>query len=164
MNPVIIVMGVAGTGKSTIGKMLSDKLEIPFYDADDFHPATNKAKMRSGQPLNDEDRAPWLEALAEELQKWQEKSGAILACSALKRQYRATLSNQGKLTLKWIFLRGDFDTIYDRMKARKGHFMPKELLQSQFDTLEVPETAITLDIRHTPEKMIQMALDRINSD
>ena len=161
MKPLILVMGVSGTGKSTIGKMLSEKLEVPFYDADDFHPKANVDKMQSGQPLNDEDRAPWLSLLANKLEEWQKTEGAVLACSALKESYRSTLSKEGSLPLKWVFLDGDFQTIHRRMNKRQDHFMPKELLQSQFDTLETPSNAIAINITHNPKEIVEIALDNL---
>ncbi len=161
MKPLILVMGVSGTGKSTIGKMLAEKIEVPFYDADDFHPKANVVKMQSGKPLNDEDRAPWLSLLANKLEEWQKTEGAVLACSALKEIYRSTLSKEGSLPLQWIFLDGDFETIHRRMKERQGHFMPKELLQSQFDTLETPSNAITINITNSPKEIVEIALDNL---
>ncbi len=149
---VFIVMGVSGSGKTTIGKMLAEKKSIPFYDADDFHPEANVAKMKSGQPLNDDDRKPWLETLAGEIKKWRGLQGAVLACSALKSSYRTILDPEDKVF--WIHLKGDKDTIRKRMQARTDHYMPPTLLDSQFAALEEPEGVLSLDIAKPPEKLL----------
>ena len=161
MSRLIIIMGVSGTGKSTIGQLLSEKLNIPFYDADDFHPEDNVQKMSEGKPLNDLDREPWLQVLSDKLQEWS-ASGAILACSALKETYRQTLSKKGQLPLVWIHLSGTMAVIRERMMARKNHFMPDSLLQSQFDTLEKPTDSITIDISDTPELMVAKVLEQLD--
>lgn len=153
MAQLIIVMGVSGTGKSTIGQLLARQLHLDFYDADDFHPEANVEKMQQGIPLNDDDREPWLTLLSNKLRDW-EGQGAVLACSALKVRYRNTLSHRGKLPLIWVHLKGSMETIHARMKARADHFMPASLLQSQFDALEAPSDAITIDISDTPEAMV----------
>ncbi|MEP2935435.1 MAG: NADP-dependent phosphogluconate dehydrogenase [Gilvibacter sp.] len=141
MSRIIIIMGVSGSGKTSLGLALSQALQIPFLDADDFHPQENIDKMSQGLSLNDSDRAPWLLALNTLLQTHHKQEGAILACSALKESYRVTLSR--KLPVEWILLKGDYDLIYNRMRAR-DHFMPAELLRSQFDTLEVPSYGLQL--------------------
>ena len=149
MGNVYIVMGVSGCGKSTIGKMLSERLEIPFYDADDFHPQVNIDKMASGHPLQDEDRWPWLEAIAVEIIKWSSSKGAVLACSALKEVYRERLFSKSafaKAKQHFIYLDADFETISSRLASRKNHFFDPALLQSQFDTLEVPSYGIHIDV------------------
>jgi len=130
-------MGVSGCGKSTIGKMVGERLEIPFFDGDDFHPQRNIDKMANGFPLNDLDRKPWLENLANHIADWENDKGAIIACSALKENYRQILSSKVN-QVNWVFLDGSFDLIFNRMNQRKGHFMKAEMLQSQFDTLEIP--------------------------
>lgn len=132
-------MGVSGSGKTSVGRQLGWSLEQPFYDADDFHPKSNIEKMKSGIPLTDQDRHPWLNRLALEIQGWEKEGGAVLACSALKEDYRRTLSH--KTDIQWIHLTASFDLIYQRMKQR-NHFMKPELLQSQFDALEVPNYGI----------------------
>lgn len=152
MAQLIIIMGVSGTGKSTIGELLSKKLQMPYYDADDFHPAANKQKMKDGTPLNDQDREPWLQLLSNKLEEWT-ATGAILACSALKETYRQTLSKSNQLPITWVHLAGSFEVIRRRMMARKNHYMPESLLQSQFDTLERPTDAIEVTIENTPEEM-----------
>ena len=159
---VIYVIGVSGCGKSTIGKMLATELQCPFFDADDFHPQSNIDKMAGGSALTDDDRWPWLQSLNELAEKEILDKGAVIACSALKESYRTKLT--GKMTEKteWVYLQGSFKQIYDRMKQR-DHFMPPALLQSQFDTLEEPEDAITIDIRLTPEVIITDILAKLVS-
>lgn len=141
--------------------MLSEKFQLPYYDADDFHPESNVQKMQKGTPLNDQDREPWLELLSNKLQEWSAE-GAILACSALKESYRQTLCKQGQLSVHWIHLKGAIEVIRERMHARKNHYMPESLLQSQFDTLEAPNNAIDIDIDNQPEAIIKEILDRLN--
>lgn len=153
LHMVVIVMGVSGSGKTTVGKALAQKMSVPFFDADDFHPSDNVAKMKSGQPLNDEDRKPWLEAMAGKIAEWKKGVGAVLACSALKRSYRGILDADGSAF--WVHLRGDKELILERMKARTGHYMPPALLDSQFAALEEPEGVLVLDIRHSPEELVQ---------
>lgn len=144
-------MGVSGCGKTTLGEALSQSLEIPFLDADDFHPAENISKMSQGNALTDSDRMPWLTTLNTTLHQYHKQEGAILACSALKEQYRVILSY--KLPVQWVYLKGDFDLIFERMQARK-HFMPPHLLQSQFDSLEVPSYGLHLDATNTVQEWV----------
>ena len=158
-----IVMGVSGTGKSTIGKLLSDRTGWTFYDADDFHPLTNIIKMKRGIPLNDEDRLPWLLKLKQLITNTidSDRQG-ILACSALKSEYRQILQND-RSEVRFIYLRGDYDCIQSRVRQRTGHFMSSALLRSQFDTLEEPKNAIKVDVSHTPEAIVKEILERIRS-
>src|SRR5688572_29482689 len=143
MKPLVIfIMGVSGSGKTTIGLQLSEVTGIPFFDADDFHPAANKEKMKSGHPLTDEDRKDWLERINELAREQSMSSGAIIACSALKEKYRETLADGINVPVHWVFLQGSFELVQERLKARKDHFMPASLLQSQFETLEPPHHAI----------------------
>ena len=157
MSKVIIVIGVSGCGKTTVGRKLGWALKIPFFDADDFHPTSNIEKMKSGRPLNDADRQPWLRRLAEEIEGWDKNEGAVLACSALKEDYRRTLSAYA--TIQWVYLAADFEVIYKRMKNR-NHFMKPELLQSQFETLEVPSYGIHInsdgDVQQTVQKILAL--------
>ena len=148
-------MGVSGTGKTTIGKLLSKQLNIPFFDGDDFHPEANIIKMASGKPLNDNDRHDWLVALNQLLKSKEDTSGAIVACSALKASYRTILRHDIHGRLHFIFLEGSFELIQSRLQQRKGHFMTSQLLQSQFDALEIPQQAIVVSIADTPDKIIQ---------
>lgn len=152
----IIVMGVSGSGKSTIGQMLAQKLKVPFMDADDFHPEANRQKMANGQPLNDDDRKPWLEILTQQMAL---NNPAVLACSALKESYRQILDPANELN--WVFLNGNKELIFERMQKRAGHFMKAEMLASQFDTLEAPSGAITVSIDQSPEQIIDEVLTKI---
>ncbi|SHG25039.1 gluconokinase [Flagellimonas flava] len=157
---VLIIMGVSGTGKSTIGTKLSERLDFPFFDGDDYHPEENVQKMSAGNPLNDEDRKGWLERL-NQLALEHKSTGAIIACSALKESYRDLLSKQMGTTLQFVHLDGSFDLITSRLKARKGHFMTAALLQSQFDTLEPPKDAIIVSIELTPEEIVSSVLRQL---
>jgi gluconokinase len=162
MGPVIIyIMGVSGSGKTTIGKKLSERTAIPFFDADDFHSTANKEKMKRGQPLTDDDRAAWLTSLNELAKKQMKKKGAIIACSALKEKYRMVLSGGITIPLFWIFLQGDYELIQKRMMARADHYMPPSLLASQFEALETPRHAITINISDDPEKIIESIMSYI---
>ena len=158
---IIYIMGVSGSGKTTIGKKLSDKTGMPFYDGDDFHLPEKVEKMRKGQPLDDTDRADWLARINEIAREQATKKGAIIACSALKEKYRKVLTSGLTVPVFWIFLRGDFQIIEKRMKLRTDHFMPATLLASQFEALEVPTGAITVDIHDEPEKMVEAIIFRL---
>jgi gluconokinase len=154
-----VVMGVSGCGKTTVGKALAAYLDCPFYDGDDFHSPQNVAKMARGIPLNDDDRAPWLASLAalirEHLQKGET---AVLASSALKKRYRDQLRVDDRV--QFVFLDGDFDLIWGRMQARQDHYMKAEMLQSQFETLEVPDEdeAITVPIDRSVEEIVAQTI------
>jgi gluconokinase len=137
----LVVMGVSGSGKSTIADKLAERLNWSYEDGDKFHPASNVAKMRAGQPLTDEDRRPWLQAIADEIDRvCKAGQNAVIACSALKRAYRDILLH-GRNDVRIIFLRGTQDLIANRLAERKGHFMPAGLLASQFKTLEPPDAS-----------------------
>ncbi|MEM7367750.1 MAG: gluconokinase [Bacteroidota bacterium] len=153
---IVYVMGVSGTGKSTIGTLLADQLGIPFLDGDDFHPASNVSKMSQGTPLTDEDRTPWLQNIASATRK--EVGGVVVACSALKQSYRDLLAHGQERLVRWIFLTGEPEIIEERMNRRTEHFMPPGLLASQLDTLEPPTDAIHIQIDASPEAMIQEIL------
>ena len=157
---VYVAMGVSGTGKTTIGKLLAQKLDVPFFDGDDFHPVANVEKMHAGIPLDDKDREGWLKAL-NQLAKEHKSSGAVIACSALKQSYRNLLKDGMGPHLDFIFLEGSFELIKNRMEQRKGHFMPIQLLQSQFDTLEVPKNVLTVSIDQAPEKLVAQILQNL---
>lgn len=148
-------MGVSGAGKTTIGKLLSEHTGIPFFDADDFHSSANKQKMQAGIALTDEDRRDWLKTLHELALGRSEDTGAIIACSALKAEYRDILASGVPVPVYWVFLRGSYELIRQRMLERKGHFMPESLLRSQFETLEIPPGAITIDIDQSPRAITE---------
>lgn len=134
---IAVVMGVSGVGKTTAGVQLADSLEIRFFDADDYHPAENIAKMSAGEPLNDLDRAPWLDKLGDLILKHGESNRPmVLACSALKRAYRDRLRTHP--AVRFFFLDASYDSIVARIEARAGHFMKRGMLESQFATLEYP--------------------------
>ncbi|MBP0904925.1 NADP-dependent phosphogluconate dehydrogenase [Mariniflexile gromovii] len=148
-------MGVSGCGKSTIGKLLSEKLNIPFFDGDDFHPQSNIDKMSSGMPLNDEDRYGWLVALNQLANKQLKNNSCIIVCSALKKSYREILSTDIQNQVKWVHLAGSFNQIFERLNNRANHFMSSDLLQSQFDTLESPKEALEINIGLKPEDIVE---------
>ena len=157
----IIVMGVSGSGKTTVGLALAERLGWPFHDGDDFHPPANIDKMARGIPLNDADRWPWLEAIhAFILKCLRHNQPVIIACSALKQRYRDRLSDNHP-NIIFVYLRGDYDLILTRMRARQGHFMKEEMLQSQFEALEVPEAAQVVDIDAGLTRIIDHLLEKL---
>lgn len=161
---VYVVMGVSGSGKSTVGKLIAQKLGAHYAEGDSFHPPENVEKMRSGHPLDDADRAPWLEAMAAAIRDWNATGQTVvLSCSALKRRYRDVLRTGGDV--QFIHFAGDKDLIAGRLAGRKGHYMPPSLLDSQFAALEPPsrDEAITIGIDGTPEEIAQRALDAQSS-
>lgn len=159
---IVVLMGVSGAGKTTVGKLLSERLSWPLLDADDFHPAANIEKMRSGIALTDEDRWPWLDRLNSLLKEKESKGeSALLACSALKQKYRDRLA-AGCSDLRWVYLKGSFELIESRLKARRGHYMKAGLLESQFAALEEPVDAITADIDAAPEAIADAVESALN--
>ena len=144
-------MGVSGSGKSTVGALLAQRLGVEFLDADEFHPPENVVKMAAGLPLDDADRRPWLERLNAELRK---RKGAVLACSALKESYRKILA-QG-IDCRFAHLRGSIELIRSRMQERKHRYMPASLLESQFAALEAPARAIEVDIAEAPGHCVEI--------
>jgi gluconokinase len=147
----IIVMGVSGSGKTTIGRLLAETLGWPFYDGDDFHPAANIQRMTQGIALTDEDRAGWLDALSQLVCSLErEGRSAVVACSALKQAYRDALV--GKSTaVRFIYIKGRRGLIQERMEKRRGHYMKADLLESQFDILEEPVQSVAVDVAESPE-------------
>jgi gluconokinase len=147
-------MGVCGSGKTAVGEALAGALGWPFFDADDFHPPANVAKMAAGQPLDDADRWPWLDRLAEEMRAILARGGhAVLACSALKRAYRDRLQRAGDVRI--VYLKGDEATIAARLAARRHKYMPASLLPSQFAALEEPGDALVVDIRRPIDAQVR---------
>lgn len=154
MAHLFVVMGVSGCGKTTVGQALAARLGCPFYDGDDFHPPANVAKMASGVPLNDEDRAPWLARLAGLLKQHEAKGEtAVLACSALKQLYREQLRVSPEV--QFVYLAGSFDLIWQRMSQRAHHYMKADMLRSQFAALEPPAAAEVIHVA------IDQAIDAI---
>lgn len=147
-------MGVAGCGKTTVGRRLAAQLGWEFLDADDFHTAENVAKMRAGEPLTDTDRTGWLARLRTEIAvRLANRRSAVLACSALREKYRAELHRPGE-SIRWVYLRGSYDVIHARLLARSGHYMPASLLASQFAALEEPEDAVVVPVEFSPEEAV----------
>ncbi|HWA00801.1 MAG TPA: gluconokinase [Caulobacterales bacterium] len=158
----IVVMGVAGSGKSTLGAALAEKLGLPFLEGDAFHPPENVAKMAAGVALTDEDRWPWLDTLGRALR--EAEGGAVLACSALKAIYRARLRSLSERSLVFLWLKLDRNVLLERMKGRKGHYMPASLLDSQLATLEPPaegEFVVTLHGGRSPKNLLTDALAQL---
>lgn len=158
--PLVVVMGVSGSGKSTVGALLAETLGVPFVDADDLHPAANVAKMAAGQPLVDEDRWPWLEAVGETLAA--ASAGLVVACSALKRSYRDAIRDRAPAAV-FVHLHGTRELLAERLAGRVGHFMPGSLLDSQLATLEVPgeREGIIVDIDQKPESAVRVIAGRL---
>lgn len=159
---IYIVMGVSSSGKSLIGGKLAKRLDLAFFDADEFHPPDNVQKMESGKPLNDEDRLPWLQKLRRNMLQWEQTGGAVLACSALKKAYRDILSPP-EVPVRFIYLEGSKTLIAERMKNRDDHFMPASLLDSQFEALEKPMNAVTVDIDQTPDRIVEDIIKQIHA-
>jgi gluconokinase len=157
-----IVMGVSGCGKSSVGKALAEHLGWDFYDADDFHPPENVAKMANGIPLDDSDRAPWLASLNELISSSlkADKPG-VLACSALKERYRQKLMN-GNNGVQLVYLKGSYDLIWSRMETRTDHYMKPHMLKSQFETLEEPTNALTMDISMSLDDIVQRIISNMS--
>ncbi len=154
-------MGVSGSGKTTVGKLLAASLNWDFVDADDFHPAANIEKMSRGIPLDDADRMPWLRQIQSAIGDWlQAKKNAVLACSALKATYRDLLCGD-RVQMKLVYLKGDFELISQRLQQRSNHYMKANLLSSQLAALEEPQNAIVIDASQPPEAIVQQIIDRL---
>jgi gluconokinase len=158
---VIVVMGVTGSGKTTIGNQLAARLGWHFADADDFHSAANKEKMHKGIPLTDADRLPWLAAIHDQIAKWLAlKQNVVLACSALKQSYRELLWSGPEV--RFVYLKGSYELIAERLRARKGHFADEHILAGQFRDLEEPSDAIAVDIGASPEEIVDEICRRLD--
>lgn len=160
---IYVLMGVAGCGKTEIGKALAGRLKLPFFDGDDFHPPGNIKKMKAGISLCDEDRMPWLEILSGKIALWDKNGGACLACSALKESYRLKLKENLQGGLLYIYLEGSRELILGRMQKRAGHFMPPGLLDSQFEALEIPEEALTVHIAPPIDEIVENIINKLPS-
>ena len=154
---IVVIFGVSGAGKTTVGKLLAQELGWQFIEADDFHPETNVEKMRSGQALTDNERWPWLERLRDQIERsLAAGKNVVLACSALKRKYRDVLRVNSDVT--FVFLRGDHALIAEQLRHRRRHFMNPDLLQTQFADLEEPkpeEDVVTIDLGRTPQEIVE---------
>jgi gluconokinase len=161
---IIVIFGVSGAGKTTVGKMLAEQLGWRFLEADDFHLAANIEKMRNGHPLTDEDRWPWLNSLHKQIEQLLSAGeNSVLACSALKRAYRDRVRVSAEI--KFVFLRGDYALVEEQLRSRHGHFMNAALLQSQFDDLEEPqpdENVLTIELGRTPEEIVERIEAKLN--
>jgi len=159
---ILIVMGVAGSGKTTVGELLAKELSWTFRDADEFHPPTNIEKMSRGLALEDSDRAPWLAAMRATIETWlREGRNAVLTCSCLKAVYRQTLLVD-PARIRFIYLKGSYELIDARLRLRAHHFMKADLLKSQFEILEEPQDAITVDLSDPPEVIVQKIRKALN--
>ncbi|MBD2537707.1 gluconokinase [Coleofasciculus sp. FACHB-SPT36] len=158
---IILVMGVSGSGKSTVAQLLGQELNWDFSDADCFHTIANIEKMSRGIPLTDADRMPWLQAMQHAIDQWlQEGKNQVLACSALKESYRQMLWRDPQ-QMRLVYLKGSFEAIAQRLEARQSHFMTKTLLQSQFDTLEEPQNALWVDVSEPLDVIVQQIRKRL---
>ena len=150
---IVIVMGVTGSGKTTIGSLLAEQLGWHFADADDFHPPQNIEKIRHGIPLDDHDREPWLQRLHDAIKDWiAQGTNVVLACSALKRSYRRKLAAGPEV--RFVYLKGSADQVAERLRTRHGHFADEKILARQFADLEEPESAVTVAIAAEPKQIV----------
>jgi gluconokinase len=161
-HQVVVLMGVSGSGKTAVGTRLSEQLGWSFYDGDDFHPRENVEKMASGIPLDDGDRTVWLAALHEIIaEHLVQDQSMLLACSALKKKYRDQLA-EGNPGTVFVYLKGDFDLIFERMQTRTGHYMQAEMLRSQFDTLEEPGEALLVDVNQSLDTIVSIIITQLS--
>jgi gluconokinase len=157
---IIVLMGVAGCGKTSVGKLLSESLGWRYFDADDFHPPANINKMANGIPLNDADRQPWLESLQRLItDNLDNHQSAVVACSALKQSYRNMLLVDERVLL--VYLKGSYDLIAERLSARGEHYMNPDLLDSQFEALEEPLDALHVDIASSPDRIVETIREKL---
>lgn len=159
---IVLIMGVSSSGKTTIGRLLAERLRWAFVDADSFHSSRNTQKMRAGTPLSDEDRRPWLHALRQAIDRWiSEGRYVVLACSALTASARTLLIPDTR-SVKLVYLKGSFDLIHPRLSERRNHFMPPDLLASQFTTLEEPADALSVDAGRPPDALIAQIIESLD--
>jgi len=150
---IVVIMGVTGSGKTTVGTVLAQQLGWEFADADDFHPSANVAKMKAGIPLDDADRAPWLASLRQVIEQWiAKRQNVVLACSALKKNYRDELAVDREV--RFVYLKGSYDLIYQRLKQRHGHFASEKILAGQFADLQEPDDTLTVKIDQPVEEIV----------
>jgi carbohydrate kinase (thermoresistant glucokinase family) len=156
---LVVLMGVAGIGKTTVGELVAGELALPFHDADDFHSGESRRKMAAGIPLTEADREPWLRDLARRMRHWEAEGGAVVACSALRRRHRELLVGAG--SVRFVWLDADEETIRSRLALRKRHYMPTSLLDSQLETLESPgpDEAVRVEALGTPEETAGAVLE-----
>ena len=158
---IIVLMGVTGSGKSTVGYLLAQQLGWRFFEGDDFHSPDNIQKLRRGEPLSDEDRKPWLEAIREAIRAAiEEDESAVIACSALKKSYRKVLQIDGQVS--FVYLKASIALIQERLKNRVGHFMNPSLIQSQFATLEEPGEGLQIDAGLSPAEIVQVIRNKFS--
>jgi gluconokinase len=161
-NLFIILMGVSGSGKTTIGRALSEHLGWAFYDGDNYHPPENVSKMAAGIPLNDDDRAGWLAALAQIIRDGLARGeNGIMACSALKQKYRNILQVD-PVCVHFVYLKGSYEIILGRMESREGHYMKSDLLESQYAALEEPTCELVIDVSQSPQKIMQIIINHFD--
>lgn len=158
-------MGVAGVGKTSVGRLVAGDLGLPFHDADDFHSESNRRKMAAGVPLSEGDRRPWLEDLARRMREWEADGGAVVACSALRAEHRRVLAGASPDRVRFVFLDAPPDVLRARLAARRGHYMPPSLLDSQLETLERPglDEALQVDAGGTLEETARAVVAALSS-
>lgn len=163
MSLVLVIMGVSGSGKTTVGKGLAERLGWPFFEGDDYHPEANLQKMEQGDSLTDEERRPWLENLRDVIDRLVEEGrSGVITCSALKESYRRVLREGREDRVRFVYLEGSYALIHERMEQRKGHFFDAGLLESQFEALEPPEQALTVRIDQPPGQILDDVARRLD--
>ena len=164
MFVIVLLMGPAGSGKTTVGELLAAQLSWKFADGDDFHPPANIENMSRGVPLTDEDRIPWLKSIREAMRQWEARGeNVVLACSALKHSYRERLGiNPNAKNVKLVYLKGSYDLLLERLHSRKGHYMREQMLGSQLADLEEPTDALAIDAAKSPEEIVSQIRQQLH--